>query len=741
MPITSPINHIEKSSLSKLGYDFIDGEFLPAGKDEYYLRNIQERSGRKYRKLTVDEIVQLEKNHNKHNNWNDFLVSGIFNADLIQDCQFYGLIRLGTLEQITLSFSELTTPVGLYNSTIISSDFGDNVAINNVQYLSHFILGDEVILVNVNELVTSNKAKFGNGVVKQGELESSRVWLEVCNENAGRKILPYNGMQPGDAYLWSKYRNDKLLLNKLTELTEKKFTTIRGYYGKIGNRTIIKNSKSIKDVWIGDDAYIKGVNKLKNLTINSGRGEGRTQIGEGCELVNGIIGYGCRIFYGTKAVRFIMASHSQLKYGARLINSYLGFNSTISCCEVLNSLIFSFHEQHHNNSFLCASLLLGQSNLAAGSTIGSNHNSRGADGEIIAGRGFWPGLCVSLKHNSVFSSFTIIAKGDYAAELNIKLPFSLVSLDLSNDKLIIMPAYWFMYNMYALERNAWKYGDRDKRTERIQEIENYYLAPDTINEILNAINILEEQAGKSWFATNAKLKVSEEECIKKGKELFFTKDIFCDNIEVEGGVFENAKRTTLILKARKAYECYKEIIHFYCSIVLTDFIEVKKMTSTSEIMPFLNKTIKIEWINVGGQLMKKEDVEKLKTKIKSNKIKTWDDVHLEYKNASKNYIEDKFQHALNSLLELEGSIDLDKDLMLSILTNSVQTRKWMVKNIETSRQKDYSNEFRKMVYDNEEEMNEVLGAIDDNAFIKEQKKQLVKFKNKVESIINIFNLK
>ena len=56
-------------------------------------------------------------------------------------------------------------------------------------------------------------------------------------------------------------------------------------------------------------------------------------------MVNGIVGFGCRIFYGVKAVRFVMASHSQLKYGARLINSYLGNNSTISCCEVVKLLL------------------------------------------------------------------------------------------------------------------------------------------------------------------------------------------------------------------------------------------------------------------------------------------------------------------------------------------------------------------------------------------------------------------
>ncbi len=290
--------------------------------------------------------------------------------------------------------------VGLYNSIIVSSDFGDNVSIDNVSYLSHYIIGNEVIIANTNELATTDRAKFGNGILKDGEEENIRIWMEICNENGGRSVIPFTGMLPGDAYLWSKYRDDDILLKRFIEMTEQEFKKERGYYGKVGDRTVIKNSAIIKDVWIGSDAYIKGANKIKNVTIHSSE-EATTQIGEGCELVNGIIGKGCRVFYGVKAVRFVMASHSQLKYGARLINSYLGSNATISCCEVLNSLIFPAHEQHHNNSFLCAALVMGQSNIPAGATIGSNHNSRAADGEIIAGRGFWrKALCVSLKHNS-----------------------------------------------------------------------------------------------------------------------------------------------------------------------------------------------------------------------------------------------------------------------------------------------------------------------------------------------------
>ncbi len=398
------MNNIRKRPINDIGYGFVDPAFLPPDADEYHLRNVQNRSGINYRKLTASEIEILVRNNNTSDDWNQILVSDAFNPDLVKNCKFFGLVRIGKLEPYFLEFHNLRMPVGLYNSTIISCDFGDNVVMDNVNYMSHYIIGNEVIIANVNELATTSVAKFGNGTVKDGEQEDIRIWMEVCNENAGRKIIPFNGMLPGDAFMWAKYRDDEVMLDKFKEFTETKFDKKRGYYGKVGDRTVIKNCRIIKDAWIGSDAYIKGANKIKNVTISSSP-EAYSQIGEGCELVNGIIGFGCRIFYGVKAVRFIMASHSQLKYGARLINSYLGNNSTISCCEVLNSLIFPFHEQHHNNSFLCAALVQGQSNMAAGATIGSNHNSRSADGELVAGRGFWPGLCVSLKHNSKFASF------------------------------------------------------------------------------------------------------------------------------------------------------------------------------------------------------------------------------------------------------------------------------------------------------------------------------------------------
>ncbi len=733
------MNQITKTPISGLGYDFIDQTYIPKGKDEYYLRNIQNPNSNQYRRLTAKEIKQLVANGNSSDNWKNVLVTNGFDCSLVQLCKFYGLVRIGKMEPYYLEFHDIRLPVGLYNSSIISCDLGDNVVINNVNYLSHYIIGNEVIIVNVNEIEVSNHAKFGNGIIKKGEKESVRIWLELCNENAGRSVMPFDGMQAADAWLWTRYRSDEVLMQKFKEFTEKKFDNRRGYYGMIGDRTVIKNSRIIKDTLIGTDAYIKGANKLKNLTINSSA-ESPTQIGEGCELVNGIIGFGCKAFYGAKAVRFILASHSQLKYGARLINSFLGDNSTISCCEVLNSLIFPAHEQHHNNSFLCASVLKGQTNMAAGATIGSNHNSRGADGEIIAGRGFWPGLCVSLKHNSKFACYTLLAKGDYPAELNIPIPFSLVSNDVANDKLIIMPGYWFLYNMYALARNSGKYEARDKRSFRNQYLEYDFLAPDSVNEIFDALQLIEKAVGDNQYRGNGTKSLSNEKAILLGRKLLNHKNEI-DQAEILIDGIENSSRKVQLVKANEAYHLFRKLIIYYGVTQILNHMEKEKLRSIEDLVKSLGRSSRQEWLNIGGQLVPKPVLNKLVKGIHQGQVKSWDEVHEYYKVSSELYPLHKCQHAFASMLEI---LDIEpssfsKKIFLQLLQQTVDIKTWMVNEIYETRAKDYANPFRKMVYESEKEMETIIGSLKDNIFIRQQQQELASFKKRVAAISKKLN--
>lgn len=726
------MNQIKKIPVSSLGYHFIPAKYLPEGTDEYYLRNEQNRSGIEYRQLSAQEIEVLVRNRNSSDDWNKILVSHSFNPELVKNCKFFGLVRIGKLEPFFLEFHSIRLPVGLYNSTIISCDFGDNVVVDNVNYLSHYIIGNESIIVNVNELAATDYAKFGNGILKDGENDNTRIRIELCNENGGRSVIPFSSMLPGDAWLWTRNRDDERLLKQLERFTEKKFDRRRGYYGKIGDRTVIKNCKILKDVWVGSDAYLKGANKIKNVTINSD-GERKSQIGEGCELVNGSVGFGCRIFYGVKAVRFVMSSHSQLKYGARLINSYLGNNATISCCEVLNSMIFPGHEQHHNNSFLCAALIMGQSNIAAGATIGSNHNSRGADGELVAGRGFWPGLCVSLKHNSVFASFTMLSKGDYPAELNIPLPFSLLNNDVANDRLVVLPAYWFMYNMYALARNAAKYEDRDRRTTRVQTLEYDYLAPDTVNEMMAAVELLEISAGKTAYEQQGKPIPKNKKTVMAAGGVWLEANPAAE-LYIQPGIFENSNRKTVVTKAGAAWRAYKNMIRYYGIAQLIGLMEREQPANWPALkrkLPAAPKRNK--WENVGGQLMPANAVEQLKKNIKNGTIDSWEGVRIFYQEQGIVYEQEKMKHAIATLCEMENitTAEIRITHLRAWLNEALNTKREMVKQIFLSRQKDYLNPFRKMVYASNKEMEKVMGKLSDNSFILQQQKALAAFEKKL----------
>jgi hypothetical protein len=732
------MNTIIRKPLAELGYNFIPAEYIPKGKDEYYLR-FKQNPRKDYKALTEKQIKQLTAAGNSSDNWEHVLITPGTDVSLIRNCKFFGLVRIGKLEPYSVEYHSLKLPVGLYNSTIISSDIGDYAAIDNVNFLSHYIVGNDVILVNINELACTSHSKYGNGILKKGEKENIRIWLELCNENAGRSVLPFDGMEAGDAWLWTRHRDDETLMQRFKELTEKRFDDVRGRYATIGDRTVIKNTRIIKDVLIGSDAYIKGANKLKNLTINSSA-EARSQIGEGCELVNGIIGYGCRAFYGVKAVRFIMGSFSQLKYGARLINSFLGDNSTISCCEVLNSLIFPAHEQHHNNSFLCAALLGGQSNMAAGATIGSNHNSRGADGEIVAGRGFWPGLCVSLKHNSRFACFTLIAKGDFPAELSIPIPFSLISNDVSRDRLTIMPAYWFMYNMYALARNEGKYLSRDNRIQKTQHLEYDFLAPDSVNELFDALAIFCEATGKAFFRQKEK-KATAEQCRRKGKELLEEAPEKVAGLEIMADGFENTKRPVVLLKVTEAYRIFRELIIYHGVSQLMGYIREEKPEDFNTVRDyFFTAPDREPWLNAGGQLIARSAVQQLIEKIKTGEVDQWSEIHEFYRLEGDQYIHNKRGHAFAALRELLAlsSSAFTPAVFAGLLSQALQTREWMTENIYTSRAKDYANPFRKMVYETEKEMEKVIGALKDNSFILQQQEEQEKFRKEIAQLQQLY---
>jgi len=685
----------------RYGYDFVPSALLPPDKDEYWFRNaMQEGQGRSWRRLSCAETEILVQNGNHCGNWDDFFVSDPFDPSLIRNSSFHGLVRLGAVRSVILKHHDFCVPAGIRNSTIISCDIGDDVAIQDCSYISHYIIGNGCMFSCIDEMQTTNHAKFGNGVLKDGEDESVRVWIDVMNEAGGRSILPFKDMLPADAFLWAAYRDDAELTDRLTQITQERYGGLRGSYGTVGDRSVIKSCTIIKDVAVGSHAYIKGANKLKNISILSSKDE-PTQVGEGVELVNGIVGYGCRIFYGSKAVRFAMGRNCNLKYGARLIHSVMGDNSTVSCCEILNNLIFPMHEQHHNNSFLIATLVQGMSNMAAAATIGSNHNSRANDGEICAKRGFWPGLAVSLKHSSCFASFVLIAKGEYPSELNITLPFSLVSNNTYKNRLELMPAYYWIHNLYALERNSWKVRRRDQRVIKAQHIETDYLAPDTAEEIISAIALL-----KGWIDSDSSSDDASDI------------DNTASEIIVPYRYFENSKRGQVILRPHDGIAAYRQMLRWYAVKTLALFLDERPdldYDGLSELAGASGERVK-DWVNMGGQIVPAFRVDELRREIGEGKFDSWDAIHRVYGQWQEAYTLDKVRHAWAVFAQLNDA-GTGAQVFKQELAASLDTRRLISQKIYETRTKDFRNAFKKATFRNAKEMEQVLCQPAEDPFV------------------------
>ena len=144
-----------------------------------------------------------------------------------------------------------------------------------------------------------------------------------------------------------------------------------------------------------------------------------------------------------------------------------------------------------------------------------------------------------------------------------------------------------------------------------------------------------------------------------------------------------------------------------------------------------------QWLNIGGQLIQKTEVENLKRNIKSGKVKSWDELHNFYRQHGIAYTTDKLNHGYTSLLEILNITpkQFTPTLLKELLQQALVTKAWMCKGIFDSRAKDYSNPFRKMVYDTNEEMNNVIGRLEDNSFIQQQLADLEVMKKQVKAIL------
>ncbi len=620
-----------------------------------------------HRPLLPVEISLLKEQHNRAENWDNIFIHEQTDLTRIRNVSFAGTVYIGKLQPGLFHDS---FPVGIYDSHLRDVTVGDNGALHNVKLICGYKIGHNCTLFNI-------------GII-DGRPSFTAFTIKVSNENGGRAVAAFPGMNSADAWLQSQYRHDTALQGNMQMLAQKALHPYKGR-PEIGAFCQLLNCQLIRGSFIGPHARVENVVSIGNSVILSSEAA-PTRLENGVVLEDVILEKQNCVKNHVVLRRVATEENVHMENGARISDCFVGANSNIACGELLSNLLFAFHEQHHNNSFLIATQTGGQCNIAAGATIGSNHNSRAADGELIAGRGFWPGLETDFKHNSRFASFCLVAKSSFDKELNIHLPFSLVSKN-SEGRVVIYPAYWYYYNMYALARNTWKFSRRDKRTEKPLLIETDFLGPDSLTEMMDGIRFLSEFLTVSGPLIELMHKPDNVQGPKY--------------IEAGGLVF---KEKAIVLNPQKALMAYIRLLTFFCGRAF--------------LSPHSAKSVPVDhWENFGGQFIPVRETAALRDRIRAGTITSWDEIHAFYLHQAEEYPVYLRALAAHIARFLTGKKDLSEQDQSKLRALAAGVAADMLKGARNSREKDYDNPFRKMSYHDNEEMKAVLGTPDQDPFL------------------------
>lgn len=240
--------------------------------------------------------------------------------------------------------------------------------------------------------------------------------------------------------------------------------------------------------------------------------------------------------------------------------------------------------------------------------------------------------------------------------------------------------------MYALKRNAVKYKQRDKRTTKRQHIEFEMFAPDTVEEIIAARQLI-----KIWT----------EEAYNPNRAVGSQGPVGCE-IVAQG--MENSKRKVLLLKAGKAYKAYGDMLIYYAMSVLRP----DNAAGGPQKPQYDGKSYERvkKWHNIGGQLVAESDLKKLFEDLQS--FSSWSEIHKRLDDLWERYEEQKRKHAWQILLDLLLCSEISDEQWQKLTERYDEICKEMEVQAEDSRTKDFENEFRRMTFDSEDEMRAVV---------------------------------
>ena len=461
------------------------------------------------RKLTPQEIQQLEAQGCTSDEWQRVSIDDAASLKYIRHARFSGDISIGRFSKSFDMPGGMHKHTGIFHATLHNVTIGNDCCIENIKnYIANYDIADDCFIENVDIILCDGPTAFGNGVE-----------VAVLNETGGREVTIHDGLTAHEAYIETFYRHRPELIARIKAFAARRTAERTAERGTIGAHSTIVDTGYIKNTYVGAHAKIEGAGRLKNGTLNS-RAEAPIHVGYGVIADDFIIQDGSAIEDCTTLTRVYVGQACTLGHGYSASDSLFFCNCQEENGEACAVFAGPFTVTHHKSTLLIAGLF---SFMNAGS--GSNQNNHMYKlGPIHQGaleRGAKTSSDSYILWPARIGAFSLVMGRHTTHPDTSDMPFSY--LIEKNGETYLAPAV----NLRSVGtiRDAQKWPKRDGRHAdgRLDQVNFNLLSPYTIDKMVRGLHLLEELERLSgptsdvYAYQSAKITNSS---LRRGKQLY-----------------------------------------------------------------------------------------------------------------------------------------------------------------------------------------------------------------------------
>ena len=312
-----------------------------------------------YRPLSSQEIICLEEQGCRADDWSHIQVKDGFAPERLEHVRFFGQIRLGTFHHTFELPGGVIRQSGIRWAELHHVTVDDDCLIENIRgYIANYTIGRRACLSDIGTMVVQGETSFGLGTPVNVLSEAGDCFQVLLHRKLTAQEFSLCTLLPPE---------ERSILRQLAEEDARSFRSSGGY---VGDDAVICHTRRLTNVYVGPGACIDSAECVEDCFLDSNR-TSSIRIGAGVVCRCTVLQGGAEVLDGAKVSECLVGQAVHIGKGFSAESSLFFANSYMDNGEACAVCAGPFTVSHHKSTLLIGCMC---SFLNAGSgTNMSNH--------------------------------------------------------------------------------------------------------------------------------------------------------------------------------------------------------------------------------------------------------------------------------------------------------------------------------------------------------------------------------